>query len=1162
MLLAVFGIGLPTAAVAAALESSGVTLEIDYGGETYGEHTAVTPGTEYTARMQYTLSNGVEPGRVVTVTVPDGVTFPEGVPAGNEAIESIAQDGNQVTITFKEEFPADHNDQGVVVMKFTLEEGAVESGFEELTWALDDQQTSQTVIVKKPGDEFRPELHAGLQKGASGVDWSSLITTTNTGEVSLADDITAVEIPYTLTLTSVDARTVNVADTIDDMLAYDQGSFSATVVTWDENGLNRSEESFDLPEGQPEFDGQSFAIDGLAVPANSIVRITYHAHVRDDMTEALQQKLEELAGELESSSGGAFGFNLANSAAVEGDSAQQGNVWIGANRPAEDQPGPDSAFDKGSDFPRPFVVNPDGEPVADGSEFPIEIPYALTADLTKFDDVNDEWDARWDLTNNVVLRDQLPEGMVWDIESLADNGLTAVEATDPLDESTFATTAEGSYYVDGRTLWVNFGQDVSRKWTITATALVTSAEELAKLPTTDAGEPQIDTRYLAKNTANFFYWDGREGTHQIDKIVTRGLDVIVAAGSAIEDENAFSKAIGELPKMTLGESYQVPFTFTIEPRAIEDLEQSQIIDEIDHTLFDVSEENLVEIKSSIMGSYDWQGGLTGDDFDLSLNADGELVLETSDAFGQTLPEWMTIERPLTKRLDLSLELPTFVIEGKQTIEITNSARVEGGTTNDWQYVNEATGSATSYGDELEVKKEVYDAAGESWTQNLRVPLDENGQPELTDFIYRVQMIPHGSFANNAAIMDIIDVLPEGTRLIGLVSDENLENGDTLAETELDIEGDLHVSLDIGGGRLVVSQRDGTKITGASHVNFKVALTDPKADIGIVNRIGSTQAVITPSNGYPLVIQKTDAQNEDVSITDRDARFTVTGPDGETITDVAFVVEGQLMVEDADGNETGIVIPENTDGTVPVGDYTITETVAPEGYELTETSVVTTIDESGTSSAVTIYNEPSSEPTPGPTPEPTEEPTVDPTPEPTVEPTPEPTEEPTEDPTPEPTVEPTTAPTEEPTPEPTEEPTTAPTPAPSEDPTPAPSEDPAPAPSEDPTEAPEPSVTPEPSEEPAPAPTEEPAPTEDPSTEPAPAPSTDPAEQPCAEPTPGSEDPAAGTAEEPCEAPAPGGAPEDPLSPTGGNMTLPLTGAALLMLMAGTAFFVMRRRARP
>src|SRR5690606_2036359 len=256
---------------------------------------------------------------------------------------------------------------------------------------------------------------------------------------------------------------------------------------------------------------------------------------------------------------------------------------------------------------------------------------------------------------------------------------------------------------------------------------------------------------------------------------------------------------------------------------------------------------------------------------------------------------------------------------------------------EWQ--NETSGSATTYGDELEVQKYVYDGNG-GWTQNLRVEIDpDTGLPMQSEFIYRVQLIPHGSFVNRS-IFDIKDILPEGTSLLGFVADDKLDAAENANHVEsINIDGNLAVTADYDAGTVTITQKAGTRIGDTQpRVNFTLRIDsflDEDAftrDIGITNRIGSTQATVTGTDGYPLQVLKVDSLNPDRVITDPNARFEIRDPKGAVITDEAFVSNGQVMVLGDDGEPTGIVIPENEDGSVPAGTYTITELTAPAGYK--------------------------------------------------------------------------------------------------------------------------------------------------------------------------------------------------------------------------------------
>jgi len=263
-----------------------------------------------------------------------------------------------------------------------------------------------------------------------------------------------------------------------------------------------------------------------------------------------------------------------------------------------------------------------------------------------------------------------------------------------------------------------------------------------------------------------------------------------------------------------------------------------------------------------------------------------------------------------------------------------------------------------------------------------------------------------------------------------------------------------------------------------------------------------------------------------------SEWELTGPDGQPM---AVIDNGQ---KDADSDAGALKVLD-----LPLGEYTLKETKAPEGYVLSEDVLAVTISkEEQEVTFGAVQNSPVPvEPTPSETPTeptPSETPT-EPTPSETpTEPTP--TETPTE-PTPtEPT--PSETPTE---PTPSETPTE---PTPSE---PTPSETPTePTPSETPTE-PTPSE-PTPSETPTEATPTEPTPSETP-TEPTPSeptPSETPTEPTPSEPTP-SETPTEAT---PSETPR---SPEEHLANTGTSSGI-ILGISALALASGIVLILLRK----
>ncbi|WP_036320144.1 prealbumin-like fold domain-containing protein [Microbacterium indicum] len=1084
-MLAVFGLAAP----AQAAETGGVTLTVDYGGQSYDGTTVVTPGTSYSARIQYYVPD-LTPGGTATIVVPDGVTVPESaltVPSGNRNVKSLALDGDgNVVVTFADPLDTTQN-QGVLGFDFVFDEPSEGTGYRDITWTAGGQTTSTQVIVRDRDDELKPtDLADALAKSVvDGGDLSRYLSAAD-GVVTVDPAISDATLRYQVRIDSASARSgAIVVDTPSDYLAIDASSVTARITTWDEDGFHETVSDFELPAAS--FDGGVLTIPAFDIPAGSRLAISYDAHVAADEVEALQAALQAKVG----ANGGWASVEIGNSVAVGGATAQA-SVWPGVNVAGKPTFDAGDAFRKQSSLSGSTSIQ-----VADDGSLvePVDVTYTLRADLTAFEDFPEQ------LTRNVVITDELPAGIRWADDVLAGAGLTRVSG---VSADAFAGDDHvGTYQVDGQTLLINVGRDTATSWTLQAAAQIISPDGMP----VDANywDNTVDRAYTATNAASFAYRDGDAYRASVSDTLT----VPVAGGTEVDDAQKFSKRTSDSLVLQPGESAAMSFTFTVGSGAVPDLASTRIIDEIDQAVFDTSD--LDAIRDSISGAYGWESGLQADDFDLALNDAGELVITTSDTFGSHL----TWAKPaagaaLTGQLSFSISLPLQPIVGKTSIDVTNRARVEGDGQEQITWVSEATGSATSWGDELELSKQIYAGDGQ-WTKNLRVDRADDGTAAQKQVVYRIQLIPHGDY-HGIAILPIDDVLPDGVTFAGFVSDGSLDAGDIASTDSIQMGGGVVATWNAAAGTIEIRQSSGTVLpqSADSHVNFAVALDDDLADDqGVTNAVGGESATFTVTDGYPLSILKRDSTNPDALITDRDARFTITAPDGHVVTDDAYVVDGQLVA----AGDAAIAVPANADGSAPAGDYTVTETVAPAGYALATAPITVTIGADGTSDAVVFYNTPTDEPAPVPTETPTPEPTADPTDEPTPAPTVDPTADPTPTPTAEPTDEPTPSPTLDPTPTPTADPTPTATPDPTEDPTPTatPTVDPTPTvtPTKDPTPTPAPTVdptedpTPTPTDEPTPTPTVDPTPTATPTVDPTPTvtPTKDPTPAPTADPTP-------------------------------------------------------------
>jgi DNA-directed RNA polymerase II subunit RPB1 len=948
-LLVVVGLHVP--APAAAAETDGVSLSVNYGTDTYGGTSVVEPGKTYKAVLRYDASK-ITPGGTTTITVPQGVTFPSGVPAGNTVIESIDYAGSDLLVTFKTE-PDTSIAQGLVGFDFTFTAAASHSELRDVTWLLNGVPTTGTIIIKNPGDSFEPGITDQQAKSRGSVNLNAAVSVDANGKVTVSPSVTGIAIPYTLTVDAGSARTVTVTDTISDFLAHDRASFRATLTTWDANGLNKTVSPFDV--SRVVFDGQRFTLENVQLPAGSQLAITYAAHVKSDRIADLTAALQAKADAIDPETGGSFSVSFENTALIGGETLTA-SVSIGGSVTGEPAPGLGRALVKSSSLLKdtPITLGTDGDLAA-----PIDVTYTLKMDLTPWAGFGN---TKHELTGNVILSDTLPAQVEWkggQFLTVVSGDLTLRNVPTTTSDADFASDAfVGAYRLsaDGKKLEINVGKDTTKTYTVAAQAQITT---IVGLPSSQPGakKPEVESLHEVKNVAYFIY----PGSSEKDKsTVTDTLVVPKAPGSVVNDPTQFSKTAGTLGQMTRGEIVSVPFTFKIAQGAVPDLRSSQIIDEIDTEVFDTS--NLAAVKTSITGSYAGQPGLSGSDFVLKM-VDGELVFELSNTFGANLP---AASRPATTgaligELTFTVTIPTAAIIGKETIDVSNSARVEGHGTQLYTWTSEASAEATSYGDELEIAKRVYAGNGE-WTTGLRAELDSDGELVDDEFIYRVDLIAHGDYFG-IPILDILDTLPAGMELVGFVDDAAVDAGTVTAGNTTNMGANLQATLDRDAGTVLITQQPGTTLPQGARtsVNFKVKLTTFTEDASITNRIGNTTAVITPSTGFPLVIKKADAVRDSVIITDRDARFTVTGPDGKVITDSAYVVDGQLMVKGPDGKDRAIVVPAdpNNPKFIPAGRYIVTEQVPPAGYEGSSAQVVATIRTDGSSAPVTFYDSPAS-----------------------------------------------------------------------------------------------------------------------------------------------------------------------------------------------------------
>lgn len=963
VLLVVTGMAAP----ASAADSPAFNLTLSGASESYDGTQVLTPGTEYTLAIQYFLDS-LEPGQAVSITVPSGVTIPDAalvVPPGNDAITALERDGDgKLKLTFADPLPS--VTEGALQLKFTVD-SVEESTPVQLVWGFDGVPTTWDVIVKKPGDSFE-NVENWRNKGQSAPNLGRHISIDDDGNVVLSDDILNDEISYTLRYHTVEAADgLKIADVTDSLLAIDASSFAASLTTWDANGLNKSvDNDFDLGQ-QVAADGSGFEAT-VNLPAASELVITYKAKLKPSelagLRDALQTEYEKIGED-----GGDYSVGFANTVTWGDDTTNPSTAsgTIGGRVSAPVGPNTGSAVSKSVDrrTVRDAAVEnetPTGADLVEGDEF--DLTYTLEVDLTVFADFADS--ERFKLGRNVVVRDYLPEQVALQLDTLRvvdadgdDVPLTFVATAPDNTETAMSGDAYLFHYtVSGQDLFINLGQDTTETYTVTFT--VTVNDLLNSSPVSGLRE----TTYNVWNAAYFVYGEGRyDGKSARTQVI-----VPKDTSAGIDDPQVFTKSVtGETITVPSAPATAViPFTFTVGAEKA-DLTHSKIYDRVDTGVFDISDleaiSNDIEVKlnwneANVIG-WDPSIPMTPEHWALEVNDAGELVFSFTDRFAEDLE---TVGWSTDVRAEITIPLPLQPVIGKQTVEITNDARLSGAK-DDILYLSSAQVNATTYGDELEVRKTVYDAANDAFTNNLRVELDEEGELATDEFVYRIEVIPHGNYGTlGFSIRDIVDVLPQELTFLGFTDEASIDTDvpgiPVLSTDRIDLPGNLEAVKAEADGRdtVTIGQRDGTVLTATESmaIFFKVSLTGFEDGVAIINAVGPSSATITPTNDYPISIAKIDAEDEAVVITDRDARFTLTDHTGAVVSDAIYVVDGRLVVAGDDGDKA-LTVPE-------VGTYVLTEVVAPQGYQLSEEFLTIVVNDDGSSAALNFYNMPGETPT--------------------------------------------------------------------------------------------------------------------------------------------------------------------------------------------------------
>ena len=808
---------------AAVAATAGISADITLNGEKYNGTDVVQEGQELKLRVAY--DQNLVPGATVTFDLGQAVTV-DSIPAGNDAIESIVQDGNKVTITFKNPIPVN---QGI--FELGLKVNSVEkSETTKISWTIDGEESSIDVIVKNQGDEFA-NVNDGTAKSVKLDALKPYVTVGENCAVTLDPAVQNHDITYTLNVDSKTARSgYSIKDVLPTGFEYAAGSFNSTLTTWDAQGLNKTQAAFAFaptvtPSADPATEGESFR-GSVDVPANSKLAISYKVKVSDAGLTLIQEQLKA-ACQAMNGGPGQFTVPKTNTATFGGDTTQTRSATFNFHG---DIAGVDvgEAFGKRADWTHKYV-----EVAEDGTLTPAQlITFTLSADLSGWHGTG----ANFQLNRNVVIVDTLPTQGSWDTtatEFITSTGMTLTESTICPSESDFKDDKfVGHYCVNGQTLFVNIGKSNTTKVTIEAKALITTVAGLEKAN----GETSVvgGLGYKFRNEGEFVYSDSKSHTAGWNSFPI----VLPETDDGYNDPKAFSKSgTPHATSVKPGEKLLVDYKFAVGAGKDVDMRTSTIVDYLNDELFELGDLDSLKLT----GRYDNQN-LTRAHFTVVQDAERNLRITLSDS-GKAI----VTSKGADKSFSMILTLTTKPFDGKETVSLKNKGALLG--SNDEQlYWSETSSEATSYGDEAEVRKTIIDPVTGESVSNLDAVVDADGNLVRDTYTYRVEFLPHGSY-NDVVISDVVDVLPGSVDFLGFVTKANAQTGANPTAGPVTLEGNIEAVYE--NGKVSLRQKQGTKLKAGQPIEayFAVQITDATAPV--INKIGTSSTTITPVATFDL-----------------------------------------------------------------------------------------------------------------------------------------------------------------------------------------------------------------------------------------------------------------------------------------------------------------------
>lgn len=812
---------------AAQATTPGIKIDLLHDGQVIGDDAVVPEGDDILLRVQYDANQPID-GIQIVFTLPAGITAPSSLPT-NEAIESIVDNGDGTyTVTFRDPVPADVSEGAFAL---NLKAGPVDENTPvDISWTIGEDAGGVRIVVENDVPPVE-EITDGYNKSVNPSNLDGYVLRGDAPEyefLGLDPTIADAVLTYTLVLSSSEARTgYSIADELAAGLGFVGDSFEATLTTAE----GAAPFTFD-----PTVTGNSFS-GAVDVPAQSTLRITYQVQVTDieELETLLQAQFEE-----RNDSPGNYEILLPNDAVFGGEHERSVNVRIRGSIPGV---GIGDNFNKWGNWSlRDVITDADGnlQPAA-------EMTYTLHANLTPWDDRN----ANFTLQQNIVISDNLIEQASW----RTGNDFVTVSGSGPIQSLTEAdefdgTVADfgsndyvGQYALVGQQLLINVGKDNTTNVDIRVKAQL---DTIAGLSGSDNTTVVDGTHYPWNNRAQFHYRDGDPANRD------HNAGVVVLPDNyeeGVDDSAVFNKsAVNDEVQVSAGESAQVPYRFTIDTSkdGVDPL-KSRIVDEINTEVFDIT--NLDETVA-VSGLYDGTA-LGAEHFDITVGDDNRLVIVLSDD-GKALVESLEAGRQWI----VDIVLTTVPFDGKETFEIYNKATLLG-EDQDWNYVSDDESEATSFGNEAELRKRVFDRESGEWVAEIDA-LIENGEFVDDRFVYAIELIPRGNYGSEfpVTVFTREDVLPDAVEFLGFVEadGENIPDLDSTYGGPDDLNG--NIIAEYAEGVVTIRQEDGTNLNpseGRIVTYFAVEATD--TDGLIVNTIAGSDTTITPVGDPSIDIEK-------------------------------------------------------------------------------------------------------------------------------------------------------------------------------------------------------------------------------------------------------------------------------------------------------------------